>query len=57
MACILYVKYNGTEFRAGQFKNRAAAESYWNRSKEIYRQKNGQLCSPIYVETGKGRGK
>lgn len=56
MACIIYVTYNGAEIRAGRFKNRQQAETYWARSKEIFRQRDGKLGNPIYVETKKGRG-
>ena len=56
MACIIYINYNGTEVRVGRFKNRQQAESYWARSKEIFRQRDGKLENPIYVETKKGRG-
>lgn len=55
MACIIYVTYNGAEVRAGRFKNRQQAEAYWARSKEIFRQRDGKLGNPIYVETKKGR--
>ncbi len=54
MACMLYIRQNNTERWLGQFKNRAAAEAYffqWQRT-------NGRAGTvPIYVETGKGRGK
>lgn len=57
MACNLYVQWNGYEVRAGTFRNRESAELYWERSKQIYRQKDGTIGKPIFVETGKGRRK
>ena len=56
MACVIYVAWNNQEIRAGQFRNREQAEAYWERSKQIYRQKDGTIGKPIYVETKKGRG-
>ena len=57
MACNLFVQWNGYTVRAGIFRNRESAELYWERSKQIYRQKDGTIGKPIFVETGKGRGK
>ena len=56
MPCNLYIKLNDKEVRVGQFRNQESAEIYWERSKHIYRQKDGTLGTPIYVKTKKGRG-
>ena len=56
MACVLYVAWKNQEIRVGQFRNREQAETYWERSKQIYRRKDGTPGNPIYVETKKGRG-
>lgn len=39
-----------------EFKTRADAELFWLRNADSYR-KPGDKSKPIYVETGKGRGK
>ena len=57
MACKLYIKYYGTDIRAGSFRSKEAAEAYYSTFKESFRQKDGTYGKPIYVKTGKGRGK
>lgn len=53
MACMLYVRFYGTEIPVGKFKNREAAEKYW----ELYKSTLNPAGEPkpIYVETKKGR--
>lgn len=57
MACMLYVRFNGTDIRLGSFKDRAAAEEYfllWRDNKPV---NFTWYPEPIYVETGKGKRK
>lgn len=57
MACKIYIQYQGdTERVPREFKTRADAEWFWAHNKDNYK-RNGQTGKPIYVETGKGRGK
>ena len=55
MACKIYVKYEGTEFFVARCRDRKQAEKYWSMCKEMYRQCDGKLGNPIYVDTKKGR--
>lgn len=57
MACMLYACENGRDKRIGKFKNREAAEKYWKFYAYRIRMTEGRHPQPIYVETGKGRGK
>ena len=54
MACMLYIRQNRQERWLGRFRNRQTAEEYYRQ----WRKANaGKGIEPVYVETGKGRGK
>ena len=57
MACKLYYKYGSNSYQLGTFRNREKAENFWTAVKELLEAKLGTGLEPIYVETGKGRGK
>ena len=57
MACKLYYKYDTASYQLGTFRNREKAECFWSAVKELLETKLGTGLEPIYVETGKGRGK
>lgn len=56
MKCMLYIRYHGYDIRVGSFKNREAAEEYFNKYKNTLKGPGGDP-KPIYVESGKGREK
>lgn len=57
MACKLYVRYAGTDKYIGQYKDRQIAmRAFWAVSETI-KKEIGCTPEPVYVETGKGRGK
>ena len=56
MACKLFYKHGSLTFKLGSFRNREKAEEYWNYVKELLRDRLGEV-TPVYVETGKGKGK
>lgn len=55
--CNLYYKYGRSEYRLGTFRNRQKAEEFWNAIQPMLEAKLGTDLKPIYVETGKGRGR
>lgn len=57
MACKLYYKYGAASYQLGTFRNREKAEYFWSAVKELLEAKLGSSIEPIYVETGKRRGK
>lgn len=57
MACKLYYKAGDEDFLVGTFRNREKAERFWEALKTSLAAKLGMKVTPIYVETGKGRGK
>lgn len=57
MACKLYYQYGNITFYLGTFRNRKKAEWYWGAIKVSLEDKLGTDLTPVYVETGKGRGK
>lgn len=56
MACKLYYEHAGTHWPLGTFRNREKAKAFWQLVKEKLWNELG-VTKPIYVETGKGRGK
>lgn len=57
MACKLYCKYDQGSSYVGSFRNREKAEDFWKSVKTALAAKVGGRIEPIYVETGKGKGK
>lgn len=57
MACKLYCKHGQESSYVGTFRNREKAEDFWNSVKLALAAKVGSSVEPIYVETGKGKGK
>lgn len=57
MACKLYYQYGTTSFQLGTFQNKAKAEFFWAAIRAALEARLGSDLKPIYVETGKGRGK
>lgn len=55
MSCKIFIQREDGPTHVGTFKDRQAAETYWSRAREIYRDKDGYMPEPIYVETGKGK--
>ena len=53
----LYTKYGKETAYQGEFRDKAAAEKYFHSIQAQLRCKLGIIVSPIYVQTGKGRGK
>lgn len=51
MACKLYVKVDGQYILIGTFKSREAALEHFHFFRESYRQKDGTIGKPIWVET------
>ena len=41
----------------GEFKSKSDAELFWLRNGHSFRKKDSSKDKPIFVETGKGRGK
>ena len=54
MSCKIFIQWENKSMLVGTFKNKKAAEAYWSRSRAIYRDRNGYIPEPIFVETGKG---
>lgn len=57
MSCKLYIKYGKEEKYIGCFKNREQAQKEYEIHRAQLRSELGRITSPIYVDTGKGRGK
>lgn len=57
MACKLYYKHGKGSCYVGTFRNRQKAEDFWKSVKNALAAKVGSSIEPIYVETGKGKGK
>lgn len=57
MACMLYARYNDSDIRLGRFRNREAAEEFFQLWLGTLKSSAGPYPTPIYVETGKGRGR
>lgn len=57
MACKLYYTYGQESCLIGTFRNREKAEDFWKSVKLALAAKVGSSVEPIYVETGKGKGK
>ena len=57
MACKLYVKAGKVDFYLGSFPNQEKAESHYRLIKAKIETEYGTGAKPVYVETGKGRGK
>lgn len=55
--CYLYYEANGIQEKIALFRNRAKAEEFWQAIGPALERKMGTKLKPIYVETGKGRGK
>lgn len=55
MACMLYARYSGSDIRLGRFKNREAAEDFFQLWLGTLKSSGNPYPVPIYVETGKGR--
>ena len=49
----IFIQRDEGPIHVGTFKDKQSAEDYWNRSREIYRDKHGYMPEPIYVETGR----
>lgn len=59
MAWKLYIQFNGcTSIKVpGSFKTEEDAQLFYRRNKDLFEDKDGINGKPVYVETGKGRGK
>lgn len=59
MAWTLYIRYKDkTDIKVpGKFKTLEDAQMFYRRNKDLFENKDGIDGNPIYVETGKGRGK
>ena len=57
MACKLFYQYGAVSYPLGTFRSREKAEEFWTAIKPQLEDKLGNQLKPIYVETGKGRGK
>lgn len=59
MAWKLYIQINGsTSIKVpGSFKTLEDAQLFYRRNKNLFEDKDTINGKPIYVETGKGRGK
>lgn len=55
MSVKIYIQRDNGPIHVGTFKDQQAAETYWNRSKEIYRDKHGYMPEPIYINDKKVR--
>lgn len=57
--CKLYLRAGQNDNYIGTFPSRAKAEEYYNQVKHEIRKKYGYdgQAQPVYVESGKGRGK
>lgn len=55
MACILYVKIDGQDIKVGEFKNRKVAMEHFHFFRSCYRQKDGTIGKPIWVETRRSK--
>lgn len=54
MSCKIFIQRESGSIHVATLKDKKAAEAYWSRSRTIYRDRNGYIPEPIYVETGKG---
>ena len=59
MAWKIYIQLeNGISIRVpGNFKTLDDAHLFYRRNKDLFEDKDGINGKPVYVETGKGRGK
>ena len=55
--CYLYYRCDGLSEKIAIFKTRAKAEEFWKAIGPALERKMGKKLEPIYIETGKGRGK
>ena len=55
MTVKIFIQRDDGPIHVGTFQSRQKAEEYWNRSREMYRDKHGYMPEPIYVETGRGK--
>ena len=57
--CKLYIRAGAADTYIGEFSSREKAEVHYNLIKGEIKQKYGYTvqAEPVYVETGKGRGK
>ena len=55
MGIKIYVPGNDGPIPVGTFKDQKAAETHWERVKDLYRDKYSYLPEPIYVDTKKGK--
>lgn len=56
MACKLYIRSGSFDTLLGTFKNREKAEVHYQLVRSKIETELGSDATPIYVETGKGRG-
>lgn len=57
MACKLYIQSGSLDTYLGTFKNQEKAEAHYQLVRSKIESELGTKATPIYVETGKGRGK
>ena len=57
MACKLYYQSGDAEHQIGTFQNIQKAQRFWKAIKPSLAEKLGTQIKPIFVMTGKGRGK
>lgn len=59
MAWHLYIRYKDkTDIKVpGKFKTLEDAQMFYRRNKDLFEDRDSIDGNPIYVETGKGRGK
>lgn len=55
--CTLYYKHGGEEYRIGCFRDQIKAVTFWEAIRPSLEAKFGKDIKPIFVTTGKGRGK
>jgi len=57
MACKLYLKLGQDSYYIGTFRNKKKAQTFYKATEAMLKGKMGKGIEPIYVETGKGKGK
>ena len=53
MSCKIFIQRESGPIHVATLKDKKTAEAYWSRSRTIFRDRNGYIPKPIYVETGK----